>query len=156
MNKIYTSIYISMKRRLKFEECARRLGVDEVMLFSALCYKAEKHVYKDALSFQTVDYQERGDCYSVKSVFFYPSDHEFLASGRLACKASASLILARAIDLFLDEIMKHGITPVELAYLRKKQNSYQKKTYSFNNVTLKITKNDQFSEYIMKMRMKKT
>lgn len=153
---VYTSISICKKRRAKLRQCAKALGIEKPILLSALCYKAGLHVAKSVKHFQTVEYQERGDQYVPMPVHFFSADHEFMHANRLAAKVSVSLLLAIAIDHFLDEIMENGINPIEIAHLRVIENSYKEKSYYLRNFTLNITRNDQFEEFIMKMRYEKT
>lgn len=156
LDKVYTSISISDDRYDKFKECVLKLGVDEALVLSVLCYKAGRFVCKEVKSFQTVKYQKRSSEYLIKAVRFLAPDHEYIHANRLACKLSVSRLLAWAIDLFIDEIMEKGINPMEIAHLRIIENSYQKKSFFLRNLTLKIIKDDQFQEYKIKMRMKKT
>lgn len=154
--RVLTSINICEEKWRKFKECAERTGVSETILLSVLCYKAGSFVCKDALYLKKIDYQARGASYKIMPVSFFAADHEYMHSARLARKISVSKLLACAIDLFLDEIIEKGINPMEIAHLRVIQNSYEKKSFSIRNETFTITKNDQFNEYIMKMRMEKT
>lgn len=154
--KVFTSISISQNRQKKFEECIAKFEITDSELLSVLCYKAGVSISKKIKYLQSVEYQERGGDYSSKAVHFYVADHEFIHSHRLACKVSVSHLLALAIDLFLDEIMENGINPIEIAYLRVFQNSYKEKSHYIRNLTFSITKNNQFEEYIMKIRYNKT
>lgn len=154
--RVNTSISLNAKRRSKFENCARLLGVDKALLLSALCYKAGKFLCNEARNFQAVEYQQRGEKCEIMPVSFLASDHEFMLGNRLACKISVSKLLALAIDLFLEEIAEKGINPIEIAFLHVIQNSYEKKSYLIRNYSLKIINNDQFQEFSMKMRMAKT
>lgn len=153
---VYTSISISNERSIRLKECGRKLCVVEYRLLSVLAYKAGMLVCKEAKCFQTTEYQKRGDDYQILPVRFFCADHEYLHANRLACKISVSKLISIAIDLFLDEIMENGINPMEIAHLRVIENSYKKKSYNIRNFSFKITKSDQFDEYIMKMRMEKT
>ncbi len=154
--KIFTSLNLPVKLKDKLEQCAEKHNVDLTMLLSVLCYKAGNFLCKEAQCFQTVDYQDRGEDYEITPVWFFPADHEYMHANRLACKVSVSKLLACAMAMFLDEIMEKGINQFEIARLRKKQNSYKKKAFLFRNLSLNITKNDQFQEYDMKIRMMKT
>ncbi len=154
--KVYTSINLHVKLKNKLELCAQKLDVDVTKLLSVLCYKAGRFVCKEAHCFQTVNYQDRGEDYEIMPVYFFSSDHEYIHANRLACKVSVSKLLSIAIVLFLDEIMEKGINQMEIDKLRVIQHSYSKKSYYIRNFILKITKNNQFHEYMMRMKMKKT
>ncbi len=154
--KVYTSLYLSERLRNRLEICALELDVDESELLSVLCYKAGKFLCKHANYLQTVEYQNRGGDYEITPVYFFASDHEYIHSCRLACKVSVSKLLSCAIVMFIDDILEKGINQMEIAQLRIIQNSYQKKTFTMRNFILTITSNDQFDEFIMNMRMKKT
>lgn len=86
---------------------------------------------------------------------FFASDHEYMHANRLACKVSVSKLLACAMELFFDEIMEKGINQMELLQLQIIQNSYKKKKFIVQNCVVDLSKNDQFEEYIMKMRIEK-
>ncbi len=154
--KVYTSINIPVEMKEKLEQCAHKLDIDMSLILSVLCYKAGRFVCKEASSFQTVDYQERGEDYEIMPVWFLAADHEYMHGCRLSCKVSVSKLLACAMYMFLDDIMENGINQMEIAQIQNMQNSYNKKTFLIRNFDLKIVKNDQFQEYIMKMRMTKT
>ncbi len=154
--KIYTSLNLSMDLKNKLQLCAETLNVHMIELLSVLCYKAGKYVCKEAQCLQTVEYQERGEEYEILPVYFFASDHEYMHACRLSCKVSVSKLLSCAMVLFLDEIMEKGINQMEIAQLRIIENSYKKKKYIIRNYVFNITKNDQFQEYKMKMRMRKT
>ncbi len=154
--KVYTSICLTESLKSKLDLCAKKLDVDKAELLSVLCYKAGMFICTEAQYFQTVEYQERGRDYKIVPVYFFASDHEYMHSNRLACKVSVSKLLACAMVLFLDEIMEKGINQMEIAQLRMIQHSYTEKTYIMRNFTLKINKNDEFDNFIMKMRLKKT
>ncbi len=154
--KVYTSLYLSERLKNRLELCAEKLDVDETVLLSVLCYKAGKFLCKKAKCFKTVEYQERGQDYEIVPVYFFASDHEYIHANRLACKVSVSKLIACAIVMFLDEIIENGINQMEVAQIQRIKNSYNKNSYILRNFTLKITKNENFQEYIMKMRMKKT
>ncbi len=154
--KVYTSLNIHTELKTRLELCAQKLDVDMIDLLSVLCFKAGKYVCTEAQCLDTVEYQGRGEDYEITPVWFYASDHEYMHANRLSCKVSVSKLLACAIILFLDEILEKGINPMEIAQLRIMQNSYKKKTYKIRNFSFKITKNDQFEQYKMKMYMKKT
>ncbi len=154
--KIYTSLNLSTNLKNKLKTCAHSLGVDMAQLLSVLCYKAGKFVCTEARCLQVIEYQERNNDYEITPVYFFASDHEYMHANRLACKVSVSKLLSRAMVLFLDEIMEKGINQMEIAQLRIIQNNYKRKTYFLRNLTFKINKNNQFEEYIMKMRMEKT
>ncbi len=154
--KIYTSLNLPVFLKMKLQMCVQKLNSNETDLLSVLCYKAGKFVCKETKYLQTIDYQERGADYEITPVWFFASDHEYMHSCRLACKVSVSKLLASAMALFLDEIMEKGINQLEIAQLRIKKNSYRKKSYFMRNIMFKITKNDQFQEYEMKLRMTKT
>lgn len=151
--KLFTSLYLSECLRNKFDLCAEKLGVDKCELISVLCYKAGAYICTETRCFQVVDYQERGGDYEITPVFFYASDHEYMHANRLACKVSVSKLIACAMELFLDEIMEKGINQMELVKLQIIQNSYKKKTYLIRNCIVDLSKNDQFEEYIMQMRI---
>lgn len=153
---VYTSICICEDKSSKLKACTEKLGVSETQLLSILCYKAGMFICKEARCFKTIEYQKRDKTYKIKPVRFFASDHEYMHSHRLACKVSVSLLISFAIDLFLDEIMKKGINPIEIAHLRALQNSYKQKSYNLRNFSFKITNNCQFEEYSMKIRMGKT
>lgn len=153
--KVYTSLCITRKLRNKLNLCAENLGVDICQLLSVLSYKAGKHVCKNVKLFHVIDYQERGKDYMIMPVYFYAADHEYMHSKRLACKVSVSKILACAMELFLDEIMKKGINQFELGQLQIIQNSYKQKKYKFRNFIVNIVNNDQFEKYEMSIKMKK-
>ncbi len=153
---VYTSINIDIELKERLDLCAQKLDVDMIELLSVLCFKAGKYVCTETQCLETVEYQERGNNYEIVPVWFFAADHEYMHSNRLACKVSVSMLLSCAMVMFLDEIMEKGINQLEIALLRKIQNSYKKKSYSFRNFELNITKNDKFVEYIMKMRMEKT
>ncbi len=153
--KIFTSITLSKKLKNKVDLCVKTLGIDKTDLLSVLCYKAGKFVCPETRSFKTVEYQDRGGDYEIVPVFFFASDHEYMHGCRLSCKVSVSKLLACAMVMFLDEIMEKGINQMEIAQLRIIQNSYNKKTYTMRNFIVKLNKNDQFQDYIMKMRIKK-
>ncbi len=154
--KVYTSLNLTKQLKTKLKLCAQKLDVDISELLSVLCYKAGKFVCSEAQCLQTVDYQDRGKDYEITPVFFLAADHEYMHSNRLACKVSVSKLLSYAMFMFLDEIMEKGINQLEIAQLRIKENSYNKKTYFMRNFVFKIQKNQRFEKYIMKMRMKKT
>ncbi len=154
--KVYTSINIPEKMKRKLEYCADKLDIDMSLLLSVLCYKAGTFVCKEAQCFQTVDYQDRGGNYKIMPVWFYAYDHEYIHACRLSCKVSVSKLLVCAMVMFLDEIIEKGINHMEIVHLQKMQHSYKKKSYIIRNFSLNITKNTQFEEYIMKMRIKKT
>ncbi len=154
--KVYTSLYLLRDLKKKLRMCAEKHGIDITILLSVLCYKAGKYVCNKAECLQTVDYQERGKNYEIVPVYFFASDHEYMHSCRLSRKVSVSKLLSCAMVMFLDEIMENGINQREVAHLIKIQNNYKKNSYFIRNLVFKITKNDQFEEYIMKMRMKKT
>ncbi len=154
--KLYTSICLTVEMKNKLEMCMQKLDVDMTELLSVLCFKAGKFVCSEAHCLKTVEYQDRGQGYEITPVYFFAADHEYMHANRLACKVSVSKLLACAMVMFLDEIMEKGINPLELAQLHKIQNSYKKKSYIMRNFTVNITKNNQFEEYIMKMRMGKT
>ncbi len=156
MKKVYTSLYITKELKSKIKQCVQELDIEEIDLLSVLCFKAGKFLCSEAQCFQTVDYQERGKDYEIMPVYFYAADHEYIHSNRLSCKVSVSKLLSFAMVLFLDEIMQKGINQMEIAQLRIIENSYKKKSFKIRNFSGKITKNDQFEEYIMKMMMKKT
>lgn len=154
--KTYTSLNLSESLRNKLEFCVEELEIDLCQLLSVLCYKAGTFVCTEALCFKTVDYQERGGDYEITPVCFYAADHEYMHAQRLACKVSVSKLLSFAMAMFLDEIIEKGINQYELAHFQRIQNnSYKEKSYKIHNCVVKTTKNDQFEEYIMKMRMKK-
>ncbi len=155
-NKIFTSLYLEVKLKNKLEQCAYMLDVDMTLLLSVLCCKAGKYICKKSQCFSAVEYQDRGEEYEIVPVYFFGSDHEYIHGCRLACKVSVSKILSCAMVMFLDEIMEKGINQGEIVKFRTKKNSYKKNCYCIRNLTLNITKNDKFDEYIMKMRMKKT
>ncbi len=154
--KVYTSLNLPVNLISKFELCMQKLDVDKSELLSVLCYKAGKVLCKEVKYFQTVDYQEKGGDYEITPVRFYVSDHEYMHANRLACKVSVSKLLSFAMAMFLDEIMEKGINQMEIAQLRIIQHSYKKKSYKIRNFSFNITKNHQFNEYIMKMRLEKT
>lgn len=154
--KVYTSITLPEDLKIKLESCAHDLGVDTARLLSVLCYKVLKFVPKKARCLQAVEYQERGWNYEITPVCFFAEDHEFLHAQRYACKVSVSKLLVCAMVMFLDEIMEKGINEMEIAQLRVIQNSYKQKSYYIRNLTIKITKNNQFDDFIMKMRIRKT
>ncbi len=156
MKKVYTSLYISQGLKIKMQMCAKKLDVDQTTLLSVLCYKAGKFVCKEAQCFKTVEYQDPADDYVILPVYFFAADHEYMHCNRLACKVSVSKLLAFAMTMFLDEIMEKGINQSEVANVRVIQHSYKKRSYKYRNFMFKITKNDQFEEYKMKMRMGKT
>lgn len=153
--KLYTSLYLSDDLHNKLDLCVEKLGIDKCELLSVLCYKAGTYVCKEIKYFKTVEYQDRGGDYEITPVCFFAADHEYMHSNRLACKVSVSKLLACAMALFLDEIMEKGINQMELVQLQMIQNSYKKKSFFIRNCTINMFKNDQFEEYIMKMRMKK-
>lgn len=153
---VYTSISISNSQWKRFDSCAASLGVSRTVLLSTLCYKAGLHVCRVVKSLKTVEYQERAGEYRSMPVHFFSADHEYMHGNRLASKVSVSKLLALAMDLFLDEIMEKGINQMEIAHLRVIQNTYKKKSYQIRNFSFDIIKNDQFEEYIMKMRYEKT
>ncbi len=154
--KIFTSINLPkcLSNRLKL--CAKKHNLDMPELLSVLCYKAGKFVCTEAQCLQVIEYQERGKDYKITPVWFFAADHEYMHSNRLACKISVSKLLACAMVMFLDEIMEKGINQLEIAQLHIIHNSYKKKSCKIRNFTFKISKNNQFEEYMMKMRMKKT
>ncbi len=154
-HKVYTSISLSEKLKTKLKRCVQKLDVDEAKLLSVLCYKAGKYVSTQARCLQTVDYQDRGQGYEITPVWFFASDHEYMHACRLSSKTSVSKLLACAMAMFLDEIMEKGINQLEIAKLRVIKNSYNEKFYNIRNYIFNIHKNDQFEEYIMKMRFKK-
>lgn len=155
--RVYTSISISEKLFRKFKACATKLNVDESLLLSVLCYKAGYSVCKEIRFLKTIEYQPRHAKYTIKPVHFFTADHEYIHSHRLCCKLSVSLLISRAIELFIDDIMEHGLNSVEIAHLRVIQkNSYNQKSQYLRNMTLKTTINDQFEEYILKIRLGKT
>lgn len=153
--QLYTSLYLSKRLSSKLDLCVEKLGVDKKKLLSVLCYKAGTFVCTEVQFLKTVDYQERGDDYEITPVCFFDSDHEYMHAQRLACKVSVSKLLACAMLLYLDEIMEKGINQMELLRLEVVKNSYKKKSYKIKNCIVDISKNDQFEEYIMQMRMKK-
>ncbi len=154
--KVFTSINIPEKMKHKLKLCAHQLDVDMAQLLSVLCYKAGKFVCKEARFFQTVDYQDRGADYEIVPVHFFAADHEYMHANRLSCKVSVSKLLVCAMVMFLDEILEKGINQYEIAHLRKIQNSYKKKSYQIRNFSLNITKNHQYQEYKMRMRIGET
>jgi hypothetical protein len=156
MKVVYTSISIDYVRKSKFKECAGKLGVSNPMLLSVLAFKAGIHIAKVVRCLKSVEYQDRSGGYKPMPVNFFDADHEYLHSCRLSSKISVSKLIALAIDLFIDELMKNGINPLEIAMLRKKKNSYTKKSYYCRNFSFSTDKNDQFQEYIMKIRFNKT
>jgi hypothetical protein len=89
-------------------------------------------------------------------VHFYSADHEYMHGNRLGSKISVSKLIAMAIDLYLDEIMEKGINDIEMAYLRKNQNSYNKTKCQIRNFSFTTVQKNQFEEYIMKIRYDKT
>ncbi len=153
---VYTSINISVLMKNKLKQCVHQLGIKETELLSVLCYKAGKFVCKKAQCLQTVDYQEHGEDYTIVPVYFFAADHEYMHANRLSCKVSVSKLLVCAMVMFLDEIMEKGINQSEIARLRIIKHSYKQKSYFLRNFSLNISKNDQFEEYSMKIRMKKT
>ncbi len=153
--QVHTSLNLSGQLKNKLFICAQKLDVDIEELLSVLCYKAGKYVCTEAKCLQTIEYQERGADYEITPVSFYAADHEYMHSNRLACKVSVSKLLSFAMVLFLDEIMEKGINQMEVAQLRIIQNSYKKKSYTMRNFIFELCKNDQFEDYIMKMRMEK-
>lgn len=153
--KLYTSICLTVEMKNKLEMCMQKLDVDMTELLSVLCFKAGKFVCSEAHCLKTVEYQDRGQGYEITPVYFFAADHEYMHANRLACKVSVSKLLACAMVMFLDEIMEKGINQMEIAQLRIIQNSYNKKTYTMRNFIVKLNKNDQFQDYIMKMRIKK-
>ncbi len=155
-NKVYTSLCLPEELNDKLEHCAYTLSVDITCLLSVLCYKAGKYICKEAVSLQTVEYQERGKKYKIVPVYFFSADHEYIHANRLACKVSVSKLLVAAMYMFLDEILEKGINQMEIAQLRVIQNSYKKKTCKIRNFTFKITKSSVFEEYMMKMTIGKT
>jgi hypothetical protein len=155
-NLIYTSICISEKRRIKFEECAKKLGVEEHVLFSILCYKGGMKICRKASAFKNVKYQKRGEKYEIKKIYLYKSDKEYICANRYSAKLSVSFIFRRAMDLYLDEIADKGINSVELAQLRIIKNSYRKKSYKIRNMVFSITQNSQSEDFFMKIERKKT
>ncbi len=154
--KVYTSLNLPVELISKLDLCVQKLGVKKTELLSVLCYKAGKYVCNDVRCLQTVEYQERGGDYEITPVYFFAADHEYMHANRLSCKVSVSKLLAYAMVMFLDEIIEKGINQMEIARLRVIQHSYRKKTYSVRNFIFDLSKNDQFEEYIMKMRMTKT
>ncbi len=154
--KVYTSLNLTVKMKNKLKQCAQTLDVDMTLLLSVLCSKAGKFGCAESQCFQTVDYQDRGEDYTIVPVYFFAADHEYIHSNRLACKVSVSKLLSCAMGMFLDEIMEKGINQSDVANIRKKQISYKKNAYFLRNFSIHITKNVHFDEYIMKMRMKKT
>lgn len=153
---IYTSISISDLRWKKFRECLAEHAVDEIELLSVLCYKAGRFVCQDVRYLKSIKYQKRGGSYRCRPVHFASADHEYMHGLRLSGKVSVSRLISLAIDLFIDQIMQKGINPVEIAHLRVIQNTYKQKTFFMRNLTFKITKNNDFEEYEMKIRMEKT
>ncbi len=154
--KIFTSLNLAEDLRDKLEQCAQKIDVDISLILSVLCYKAGKFICKKAQYFHAVDYQERGIMYKITPVYFIASDHEYIHGCRLSCKVSVSKLLSLAMFMFLDEIMENGINQQDLKHMKQTKNSYKKKTYNMNNFLLNITKNDQFDEYMMKIRLTKT
>jgi hypothetical protein len=152
-NVVYTSLSISDNRKEKFLICARKLNISRTLLLSLLCFKVSSLPDKKARFLSSVSYQKRGGSYSNWPIFFFPADHEFIHAFRRGSKLSASRLIAEAIDRYIDDIMKNGVNQLELAQLRIIQNSYKKKTYHYGKLTLKSVKDDQFSEYIMQIRI---
>jgi hypothetical protein len=153
---IFTSISISDERLDLFNRCMEEHTLDAVTLLSVLCYKAGMYFSENEKGRQSIDYQDRGCSYSTVPVFFYAADHEYIHACRLSSKISVSKLLALANDLFINELIEKGINPLEIARLRVVQNSYKKKSFIIRNFTCHIEKNDQYYEYGIKIRKKKT
>lgn len=155
--KLYTSIWISSDRKEKLETCAALLGIDEIVLFSVLCYKGGRHICTKSDHFKNIKYQQKQHNYTKKNIYLYAGDHEYMSAHRHMAKLSVSLIFRLAIDRFLDEIMENGINDIELLlHLRMVKNSYSEKKYIIRNFETSVKTSSSFDEYIMKMRMEKT
>jgi hypothetical protein len=152
-NSIKSTISISKKREKRLKDASDTLNVGQKIIISVLAYKACSYLTGNTRICNCVMYQERTKNYAVKGVSFFPSDHEYLHAHRFSCKVSVSRLIAFAIDRFLDEIIENGIDPAEIASLRIEKNSYTQKTYYFRNISTSIAKEDQFTDYIMKIRM---
>lgn len=109
---IETSISISTYRREKVIDAACKLHVP-VRIILAVLMRKTRLIYSKSRAelWKTVDYQDSspGMKYDIWHVSLDPRCYEFGVSERLLFKVSVSKIFAVAIDMFLNEIIDHGI-----------------------------------------------
>jgi hypothetical protein len=149
---ISTSISIREDQKEKLETCCRELEVSTDILLGQLCYRAVKTFCNTLRDNRAMEYQERGLGIISVPVTFNSCDHNFIHCWSHCCKKSVSLLLALAIDLFLDEIMAKGINHVEIIHLRNiEKNSYRKPYEKSFSYMQKIEKNGKKREYKMKL-----
>ena len=132
---IETSMYIKTDLLKKLDETATKMDISRSKLISLLIMKYMDKIQPTDNLFKSLKYQDSDDeaVFTTKSIYLREDAYEVWGDLRKVYKFSGSLVIALAIELYLDELL-NGDLPHNYGEFYALSAGYSGKSYIFTRI----------------------